>query len=400
MKVLFLSSWFPSPPINGAKIRINNLLWYLTQHHDVTLISFVNTLSPEVLKEEIPKWEQRCRRVITMPRPTPNRLLGTIGFFTPLPKYVVSTYRAGIMRLISKEFSSYNYDILIASDVGSGGGMPLYGGRVPCRRRIVDGIEFNATEVMRADSTHTFHFRPALTYWKAKSYVRNMLRRFDACTVPSEIELSRIKPLAQSTTSVSVVPHGLDLEHLFTNPAQSSDRNTAVFCGSLTFGPNADAFNYYMHDIRPLVHSEVTEISLNVVGNTQGFDIRSLLNESDVVFQGHQRDVRPFIWRSRMSIVPLRLGSGTRLKILESMALGTPVISTTKGAEGLHVTPEHDILIADTPADFSQQMMRLFRDDELRNRLSINGRKTVESLYDRRVVGRLFEQLMEEVVRR
>jgi len=121
-----------------------------------------------------------------------------------------------------------------------------------------------------------------------------------------------------------------------------------------------------------------------------------LPNRDGVVFTGYVDDVRPVVARSWVGIVPLLTGGGTRLKILESLALGTPVVSTSKGAEGLDLVPGRDILIADEPADFADAVLRVLRDASLRETLSGNGRRAV-ARYDWQAIGPEFCDFVEEI---
>jgi polysaccharide biosynthesis protein PslH len=125
-----------------------------------------------------------------------------------------------------------------------------------------------------------------------------------------------------------------------------------------------------------------------------GVDIANLLMPPGVQLTGYLADVRPTIAESWVSLVPLRQGGGTRLKILEAMALGTPVVSTSKGAEGLETNHGENILLADTAAEFAQRTIELLRSPELRARLVAGGRRLVESRYDWRVVGADLRQVV------
>lgn len=400
MRVLFLSSWFPTPPINGAKIHINNLLWYLIQRHEVTLLSFVNTLSPEILDVEVRKWQKVCPRVVTIKRPQPIPLLAALGLATPLPQSVVSTYRPEILRQIQDLCQETRPDAIVASDVGPGIGVPVYGTLVRGVPKILDGLEFDLRSVQSPRGTRLKQLRSRLMVYKARRFIASLLRSFDACTVPSALEAERITPLAPVEKPPVVIPHGLDLDYLKQDPDVVPLRNSAIFSGSLTFAPNADALTFYVSDILHHVTRLTPELRLHVVGERGTWAQPKAHYTQHIEWLGMQFDVRPFIASSWMSIVPLRQGMGTRLKIIESMALGTPVVSTSKGAEGLQVTPEFDILIADTPQQFAEQMARLSRDADLRTRLGINGRKTVEKFYDRTVTGKQFDELLQKVHKR
>ena len=129
---------------------------------------------------------------------------------------------------------------------------------------------------------------------------------------------------------------------------------------------------YFLAEIYPGIRQQVGNASLTITGNTSGVRLTDLQLDDSVHLSGYVDDIRPVIAGAAVCVVPLRQGSGTRLKILEAMALGTPVVSTSKGAEGLDVTPGHDILIADEPAEFANQVIRLLRDAALRERLAVN----------------------------
>jgi glycosyltransferase involved in cell wall biosynthesis len=126
--------------------------------------------------------------------------------------------------------------------------------------------------------------------------------------------------------------------------------------------------------------------------------VERLPDNDGVVFTGYLDDIRPRVARSWGSIVPLRVGGGTRLKILEALALGTPVVATSKGAEGLDLAPGQDILIADKPADFAAAVLRLLQEAQLRKTLSHNGLRVVKAKYDWQIIGQQFNDFIETVV--
>ena len=129
-----------------------------------------------------------------------------------------------------------------------------------------------------------------------------------------------------------------------------------------------------------------------ITGKADGVQLDTTFSGDGVSLTGYLNDVRPTIASSWVSVVPLRVGSGTRLKILESLALGTPVVATSKGAEGLALRPDRDLLIADEPAEFASAVLRLLRDPALRESLSQNGREAVKAKYDWRIIG---QELLE-----
>jgi glycosyltransferase involved in cell wall biosynthesis len=196
-----------------------------------------------------------------------------------------------------------------------------------------------------------------------------------------------------------VVPNGVDLDR-YKGDFSAPEPGTLVFPGALTYSANFDAMAFFLHQIFPLVKARQPEVVLRITGRTNGVPLHGLpLNES-VILTGYLDDMRPTVAQSWACVVPLRVGGGTRLKILEAMALGTPVVSTSKGAEGLEVTPGEDILIANEPTEFADTVLRLLDDPARRAKLAANGQRLVRERYGWDQIGKKLDQLLHQVVRR
>jgi glycosyltransferase involved in cell wall biosynthesis len=234
-----------------------------------------------------------------------------------------------------------------------------------------------------------------LTWWKLTSYLPRMLDDFAGCTVVSEQERRLIEAVAPGFGPVAIVPNGVDLD-AYAGDFGSEQPGTMVYTGALTYGANYDAMEYFMHSVLPLVQARYPDVKLRITGGLQGVDLDRLPIGDGVELTGYLEDIRSVIAQSALCIVPLRIGGGTRLKILEAMALGTPVVSTTKGAEGLHVTHGKDILIADGPEAFAEAVLRLLNDADLRSSLSDRAKAMVSERYSwRRCVAALEAMLNE-----
>ena len=157
-----------------------------------------------------------------------------------------------------------------------------------------------------------------------------------------------------------------------------------------------DAVRFFLDEIFPTVRSARHDTSLVVTGSTGSIDLSSMIGGGGVTFTGRVPDIARLVAHSAACVVPLRTGGGTRLKILEAMAVGTPVVSTTKGAEGLAVTHGENILIADSPDGFAKQTLRLMDDFVLRARLAANARRLVEKLYTWEHIGDQFEEVLDQ----
>ncbi len=217
----------------------------------------------------------------------------------------------------------------------------------------------------------------------------NLLEACDAHTVVSDREkqdLLRRNPGAD----VQVVPNGVDTSTFFTQETSFSGQ-TLLFVGSMDYHANIDAARWFAQGIWPSISRQFPMLRFTIVGRSPGKDVQAL--ESDrVQVTGTVADVRPFYADALAVVVPLRVGGGTRLKILEAMAMGTPVISTTLGAEGISCTDGKNILLADSEQEMCHAVERIAADPALRKQLSGEGRLLVSQQYDWNSIGRrLFE---------
>ncbi len=394
MRILFLSSWYPYPPINGAKTRIYNLLRVLGEEHEVSLISFVNTMSLDEARAGIPHLLQFCSQVLPIPVNKASRLGLFTGFASTTPRHIRATYSAEMESAIARAVAEREYDVVIASEVGPATGIAYYASKISGIPKILDGLEIGLFKpgTEQASSLKS-RMRASMTWLKFKPFLKGLLRHFDACTVPSWQEKANIEPFTDSGMQVQVIPHGLDLEYC-SRVANAVEPNSLIYTGSPIYLPNRDAILYFLNDIYPLIQSQKPNASFQVLGETDGFPTERYRQDPSISFCGRVQDVRRHVSESSVCVVPLRVGSGTRLKIIEAMALRTPVVSTRKGVEGLDVTPDQNILIADDPVEFAAQTLRLLNNPSLSVHLQENGRRLAEEKYDYRIIGKQFGSLL------
>jgi polysaccharide biosynthesis protein PslH len=192
---------------------------------------------------------------------------------------------------------------------------------------------------------------------------------------------------------VSAVPTGVDVERF--TPSEEGDRAGLVFVGSMDWLPNIDAMRFFCEEVLPLIRRKIPGCSLSIVGRTPTREISALAERDPLIrVTGTVPDVRPYLWSAALSIVPLRIGGGTRLKIFEAMAARLPVVSTTIGAEGLDVAPPREIRIADTPADLAAQCVGLLRDGEARHRQADAAWNLVSTRFGWDSIARRFESIL------
>lgn len=399
MKILFLSTWFPYPPINGAKIRIFNLIRELAKFHDIALLSFTQTMPLEEARKHIPYLEQYCRSVdvVSIGSFVPNNLSAYRGFFSVLPRSIVQTYNPEMAILVNEKIKSDAYDVVVASEVNAPSVTSLLASRIDGLPKVLDAIEVGLAKSDYYEGKSRFQrIRRGMTWFKLRRFTKELLSRSSACTVPSLVEKQNLTEIMSTYTNIEIIPHCLDLNH-YRGSFGAARENTLVFTGSFTYKANLDAAFFFLERIYPQIKARIPDLRVQIVGNLNGIDIGSWPVDDDVIFTGLLKDVRPIIARSWLSVVPLRIGAGTRLKIIESMALSTPVVSTSKGAEGLEVAHGENILIADDPASFAQAVVEVLRNTELREKLSRAGVSLVKDRYGSEMMGRKFNSLLSRV---
>jgi len=234
--------------------------------------------------------------------------------------------------------------------------------------------------------------RAGLTWMKAARYYRKRMADFAASTVVSLEEKKVVQLVAPRDHRIEVIPNGIDLTK-YRVAETSIQPGTILYCGSMTYQANFDAVCYFLEEIFPRVLAVSPKTKLRVTGALKGVDLDQIPRCDQVEFTGYVDDIRPIIANSTLSIVPLRIGGGTRLKILESLALGTPVVATGKGAQGLAIQSGDGMLIANSPEQFSQYVIDLIEQPQLRRAMSAAALLAVRA-YDWNRIGPKFTQLV------
>jgi len=198
----------------------------------------------------------------------------------------------------------------------------------------------------------------------------------------------------------SYVPTGVDVDYFHRGEAVDP-KVDMVFVGSMDWMPNIDGVNYFVREVLPLIWQKKPDCTVAIVGRTPPAAVRALAHrEARIQVTGTVADIRPWLWGAKLSIVPLRIGGGTRLKIYESMAAGTPVISTRVGAEGLDVSHPSSIRLADTPSEFANQCLELMGNPEEREQIAREALDLVARRFSWSIITSEFEKLLLSAQRR
>ena len=218
-------------------------------------------------------------------------------------------------------------------------------------------------------------------YWKLKKYEEQICNQMNLCLVCSEKDKSALRQLGV-TRKITVIPNGVDLNYFSVSSFASSNGHDLIFVGTLDYDPCEKGVWYFCDKILPLIKHQIPDVRFVAIGRNPSKRLQVIATaNSGITLTGRVEDIRPFIYRARVFVVPLLSGSGTRLKILEAMAMGIPVVTTSIGVEGIEAVSGEHLWIADSPTEFTKAIVRLLCNLNEAEEIRIKARLLVESQY-------------------
>ncbi len=394
MRILFLSAWFPHPADNGSKLRISHLLAGLAEKHRVDLVTFCDRVD---WQEDARALRRYCADIRVVPwKPfSPYSARALAGFFSPTPRALLDMHSPQMAWTIREQVQRQPYDLVIASEIT----MAAYRKEFDPLPALLDDLELGALAPAAGQGLlHLRRLRQALTWFKTRRYVARLLPHFRACTVVSAEELALLRKAAPRYRRTAILPNCIDGAY-YAGVTAERRWGQLIFPGALSYPANYDAACFFVQEVYPRIREKEPDVAMTITGRSDGVPWPPLPLPGPVHLTGWVEDVRPWIASSWATVVPIRRGGGTRLKILESLALGTPVVSTRKGAEGLEVEDGRHLLLADSPAEFAAAVIELLRNRSLWADLSKRGREWVMERYDWQRTLPVFLTLVEECAR-
>ncbi len=314
-----------------------------------------------------------------------NLVCGLVG---PQPISVLNYFDARIAGELKRVLAQSVFDAVQVEGIHLAGYLPIIRAATSRPAIICDWHDIES-ELMQRYIAYESHFLPRMYAHRTVSLLRKVERQLllecDAHLAVSEEEAGKLRELAPAA-QVHVIENGVDTAYFSlpaAEPAHSfASRRDIVFVGSMDFHANIDGITYFASECWPAIKAANPQLRLVVVGSRPAPEVRALAKREGIVVTGTVDDVRMYYAGALAAIVPLRIGGGTRLKILEAMAAGVPVISTRLGAEGLSVAPGLNILFADTSSEITAAACELAGSAQLWSRLSHAGRELVQARYD------------------
>jgi polysaccharide biosynthesis protein PslH len=344
-----------------------------------------------------------CEKLITLPLETtytPAKLArGLIGR-TPLPvlNYTTPQMQAALTQLLDES----DFDLVHVQGLHLADYLPLIRA-ARSRPKVICDWHNVESELMqrygeRAGSAPKRAYA-ALTARRMAGMEKRIVREFDAHICVSERDKEQIMALGP-TAPVVVIENGVNVEYFTPKPTDPpAKKHRIVFVGSMDYHANVDAVLHFAREAWPLVHQQLPQLTFTIVGRNPAPEVAALGQQPSIEVTGRVRDVRPYLREAFASVVPLRIGGGSRLKILEAMAAGLPLVSSALGAEGIDVRHGENILLAETPAEFAAAIAQICQDETLQRRLAEAGRRLVEAHYDWPAVVANLRALHEELLK-
>jgi sugar transferase (PEP-CTERM/EpsH1 system associated) len=398
MKILWVKAGGLVPHDTGGKIRSYNILRGLASQHSVTFFSFYGAHEGDAHPGLKNVFDRAVCVPLTLPAPkSPAELLNYgIGLFSSEPYGITKFCRPEVKQKLHALLKQETYDVIVCDFIFAAGVIPW-----DCPTpKVLFTHNVEATIWRRHYEVATNPIWKAISWqeWrKMEAAERRYLRLADHVLAVSEKDRDAFASFLDPT-KLTVISTGVDIDYFQPIPVEES-ADSLVFVGSMDWLPNEDAILYFVDAILPLIKQRRPGVSLEVVGRSPSRKLQALAErEKSVRLTGRVEDIRPFVARGSICIVPLRIGGGTRLKIFEAMAMGKAVISTSVGAEGLPVRAGENILLADTPSDFANSVISLLSDPSHRRRLSISARTLVQEKYGWPRVAEDFARTLHETV--
>ena len=399
MRILWLNAGLLLPLDKGGKLRTWHLMRHLAKRHDITYLSFVDPSATAADREGM---REVCNELHLIPRSDPAK--GSVAFYLDAARRLFDRrpYAAGKYK--SREYAdrlalllaANDFDLIVCDFLVPAVNMPA---TLPCPAVVfTHNVE---SEIWRRHFERQHHPIARFLYrqqWQRMlRFEAETLARFDLVLAVSDTDKDTLERLYPTSLRgpIFTIATGVDTAYFAPRPQDTGDPRHLVFTGSMDWIPNEDAMKHFCHDVLPLIRAQEPGTTLSIVGRAPTPAVQRLADIPGVTVTGRVDDVRDYVGRAGVYVVPIRIGGGTRLKIFEAMGMSRAVVSTTVGAEGLPVTNGRDVVIADTPQDFADAVVSIIRNPARRVQLERAARDLVVAHYDwSAVAGQLEDALI------
>lgn len=391
MKVLWVNTNFMHPTTKGGQIRTLEMLRHLHRWHEIHYVAIENPVQPDGPARAGEYSAKAYPFRHSIPTKTSPAFWWELarGLYSPIPVAVERFHPPGMGQFLENLIHQEKFECAVVDHLAPTAYFPDLAHAVFFQHNVETVIWRRHVE-HASDPLRRWYFH--LQARRMYEYERRVSLAAGHIVAVSATDAAEMRKLF-GATRISEIPTGVNLEYFQPPDPPPPVRADLVFVGSMDWLPNVDGVLYFVREILPLLRRRLPDCSLAIVGRTPPPRIAELAGPG-VEVTGTVPDIRPYLWGSAVSIVPLRIGGGTRLKIYEAMAARIPVVSTAIGAEGLAVHPPDDIRLADTPQDFADRCLELLADREERQRIANRAWEMVHAEFSWERISRCFEQIL------
>jgi polysaccharide biosynthesis protein PslH len=392
MNILFITSRIPFPPFRGDKVRTFRILKALHDYgHEITLVSFVSSNNETKYQNNL---QQYCKQIILVKLTPFKSIINCIFGIRSLLPFQILFFRSLLMKkTIDSLLKTETFDLVHIHLIR----MVEYVKDYKDIIRVIDLTDAGSLYLTRFLEYEKLGIKKILLSIELKrlrAYEVN-IRYFQNNLVCSEKD-KNVLLCAVPDATISIINNGIDLTQIKESYVYSANNKRIIFTGNLTYFPNIDAIKYFVKEIFPMVLENEPDSMFYIVGQNPPRAIRKLMSKN-IIVTGFVGDIIREYLKSSIAVAPIRFGAGSQFKILEALAIGLPVVTTSIAAEGINSVNGEEVLTANNPKEFATAILQLFHDSGLRNKLSSMGKEMIRKKYSMEVVGRELNELYSKI---
>jgi polysaccharide biosynthesis protein PslH len=395
MKILMLTPYLPYPLLSGGQIRTYNLLKKLSSKHQITLFALIKN---DEEKQYVRELEKYCHKVRVFKRSEQPFTLKNIltALFSSFPFLVIRNQAAGSLQAVQREIISEDYDLIHAETFYM---MP----HIPkCAIPIIlveQTIEYLGYESYANKAPFFLRWLLNLDVNKIRRWEHHYWRQAKRLIVMSEDDKQFISQKVKEVADhIDVVANGVDTKWFAEKTRAHRPQPTILSVGTFKWLPNIEAVDFLVKQVWPKIKAQVASAQLLIVGNAP---TTTVLNYGDsdpqIEVAGRVEDIRDAFNQAHVLVAPVFSGKGTRYKILEAMAAGTPVVASKIAVEGLNVREGQEVLTSNDPQQMADLTVKLLSDTTLWQRLSDNGKQFVAKYYDWEIISKQLDRIYQSI---
>lgn len=394
MKVLMLTPYLPYPLLSGGQIRTYNLLKKLASKHEITLFALIKEESE---KEHIAELKKYCKEVKVFKRSNKPFILRNIlkTATSSFPFLVIRNHVPEVINAVNKALATNKFDLIHAETFYMMPHIPKTKTPILLVEQTIEylGYESYARKASAFIRPFLFIDIAKIKFWE--KYYWNLCTKL---VVMSHEDKAAISSSIANPSKIEVVENGVDTKWFAKTPHQEADNPTLLSVGTFKWLPNVEAVTFLVEKIWPIVKEAIPNVQLNIVGNAPTQKVIEYgEKDKQITVTGRIEDIRDAFKSAHVLVAPVLSGKGTRYKVLEAMATGTPIVASATAVEGLGVKNGKQVMIANDAKGIADLLIRVLKDKKLRKSLAEEGKRFVKQSYDWDLIAKKLDRIYKNI---